>query len=135
MVVALIASLGSIVYFANMPKLGDKFTEFYILGPGGKADTYPKEIVLGESAEISVGIVNHEDKPTSYQFTLTIDDGLDQEVHIGMLADGAKWEEKIYFTPKQSGKQQKLELNLYKDASDQPYHAEPLVLFIDVIPR
>jgi uncharacterized membrane protein len=135
LVVALVASIGSIVYFANMPKLGDRFTEFYILGPEGKANNYPKEIVLGESAEIFIGIVNHEGKPVSYRVVLAIDGVLNREVHVGMLSDGAEWEEKISFIPKQSGKQQKLELNLYKDTSSQPYHKEPLRLFIDVIPK
>jgi uncharacterized membrane protein len=133
--VAIVASIGGIVYLANVPKTGDRFTEFYILGLGDKADNYPKEIVLGKSTEILVGIVNHEGKPASYRVTLAIDGDLDQEVHVGTLTDGAEWEEKISFTPKQSGKQQKLELNLYKDTSNQPYHKEPLRLFIDVIPK
>jgi len=135
LVVAIVASIASIVYLANTPKPGDRFTEFYILGPERKADSYPREIVLGESAEIFVGIVNHEGKPTSYRATLTIDDNIDQEVHVGMLSDDAEWEKKVSFTPKKAGKQQKVELNLYKDASDQAYHKEPLRLFIDVIPQ
>ena len=135
LVVAIVASIGCIIYLANTPKPGDRFTEFYILGPGRKASGYPKEIVLGESAEIFVGVVNHEGKPTSYRAKLTIDDDIDQEVHVGMLPDGAEWEQKVSFTPKKTGKQQKVELNLYKDASDQAYHKEPLRLSIDVIPQ
>ena len=135
LVVAIVASIGFIIYLANTPKPGDRFTEFYILGPERKASGYPTEIVLGESAEIFVGIVNHEGKPTSYRATLTIDDDIDQEVHVGMLSDDAEWEKKVSFTPKKAGKKQKVELNLYKDASDQAYHKEPLRLFIDVIPQ
>jgi uncharacterized membrane protein len=135
LVVAIVASIGCIIYLANTPKPGDRFTEFYILGPERKASGYPKEIVLGESAEIFVGIANHEGKPTSYRATLTIDDDIDQEVHVGMLSDGAEWEQKVSFTPKKAGNQQKVELNLYKGASDQAYHKEPLRLFVDVIPQ
>ena len=135
LVVAIVASIGCIIYLANTPKQGNRFTEFYILGPERKASGYPKEIVLGESTEVFVGIVNHEGKPTSYRATLTIDDNIEQEVHVGMLSDGTEWEQKVIFTPKKAGKQQKVELNLYKGVNDQAHHKEPLRLFIDVIPQ
>jgi len=40
--------------------LQEPFTEFYILGPEGKADNYPTDYVLGENGTVIVGIVNHE---------------------------------------------------------------------------
>ena len=135
LVVAIVASIGCIIYLANAPKPGDRFTEFYILGPERKASGYPREILLGESAEIFVGIVNHEGKPASYRATLTVDGDIIEEFDVGMLADSAEWEQKVRLIPKKAGKQQKVELNLYKDASDQAYHKEPLRLFIDVIPQ
>lgn len=134
LIAAILASIAGIVYLSSVPKPGDRFTEFYILGSEGKAGDFPKEIALGESAEILVGIVNHEGTSASYRFTLTIEGDLYQEINVGMLSDGAKWEQKIIYIPRKSGNQQKLELNLYKDTSAQPYHREPLRLFIDVIP-
>ena len=135
LILAIVASIVGIVYLANVPKPGDKFTEFYILGSESKASDYPKEIVLGESGEIFVGIINHEGKPISYRVTLTINDDLDQEMLVGTLSDDVKWEQKVSFTPKKAGKQQKVELNLYLSSSDQLYHKESLRLYIDVIPQ
>jgi outer membrane lipoprotein-sorting protein len=44
----------------------EPFTEFYILGPEGKAENYPTDYLLGESGTVRVGIVNQEQKPTNY---------------------------------------------------------------------
>ena len=135
LILALAGSIGSIIYLAAVPKPGDRFTEFYILSPERKACDYQREVSLGESDEIFVGIINHEGKPTSYRVTLTIDDYLDKEILVGMLQDDVVWEQKVSFTPKKAGKQQKVELNLYLGSSDQPYLNEPLRLYIDVVPQ
>jgi len=37
-----------IVYVIVTPKQGEKFTEFYILGPEGMADDYPTDLAVGE---------------------------------------------------------------------------------------
>jgi uncharacterized membrane protein len=135
LIAAILASIAGIVYLVSVPRLGDRFTEFYILSPEGKAGDIHKEIALGESAEILVGIVNHEGTSASYRFTLTIEGDLYQDINVGVLSDGAKWEQKVIYIPRKSGNQQQLELTLYKDTNDHPYHKEPLRLFIDVIPR
>lgn len=135
LVLAIAGSIGGIIYLTAVPKPGDRFSEFYILSIEGKAYDYPSEILLGESAEIFVGIINHEGKPTSYRVTLAIDDDLDQEILVGTLPDDVVWEQKVSFAPKKAGKQQKVELNLYQGSSNQPYLNEPLRLYIDVIPQ
>lgn len=35
-------------YIIASPKVGEKFTKFYILGLTGRATDYPKELAMGE---------------------------------------------------------------------------------------
>jgi len=48
------------------PKQGEKFTEFYILGPGGKAEDYPTALKAGETGTVTIGVVNHEYRDMDY---------------------------------------------------------------------
>jgi uncharacterized membrane protein len=47
-------------------KEGEKFTEFYILGPGGMAADYPTRFAAGEPQNIIIGIGNHEYRNVTY---------------------------------------------------------------------
>jgi len=133
LIVAIVVALGFIVYMAVTPQEGDKFTEFYILGTEGKAQDYPKQVILGEPADILIGVVNHEYQSASYQAKIKIDDIEISEVNIGTLANGEKWEREISFTPQFSGEKQRVDFYLYKNGEDEPYLNEPLRLYIDVI--
>jgi uncharacterized membrane protein len=133
LIVAIVVALGFIIYMAVTPQEGDKFTEFYILGTEGKAQDYPKQIILGESAHILIGVVNHEHQPASYQAKIQIGGIEISEINTGTLADGEKWEREISFTPQSSGERQRVDFYLYKNCEDKPYLKEPLRLYIDVI--
>ena len=63
---AIIAAIGTLIYVISTPKVGEKFTEFYILGEEGKAEGYPKQLVVGEEGYVILGIVNHEYEPVTY---------------------------------------------------------------------
>ena len=64
--VAIIIAVVSLIYVIVTPKTGEKFTEFYLLGPGGKAEGYPKNLTLGNNASVTIGIVNHEYRSINY---------------------------------------------------------------------
>jgi uncharacterized membrane protein len=66
LVIAIASSLIALVYVVAVPKQGEKFTEFYILGPGGKASDYPTNLTVGEESTIIIGIANHEYRTVSY---------------------------------------------------------------------
>ena len=55
------------VYVIAVPKEGEKFTEFYILGPGGKTEDYPTNLAVGEEGKVIIGVVNHEYAPATYE--------------------------------------------------------------------
>jgi uncharacterized membrane protein len=133
LIVAIVATLGLIIYMVATPKKGEKFTEFYILSTEGKAQDYPKQVILGEPVDILSGVVNHEYKPTSYRVEIKINGIKTSEVNIGTLANGEKWEEIISFTPQFAGERQRIDFYLYKNGEDEPYLKEPLRLYINVI--
>jgi uncharacterized membrane protein len=66
LVISIAASLIALTYVIAVPKQGEKFTEFYILGPGGKASDYPTNLTVGEEASLIVGIANHEYQTVYY---------------------------------------------------------------------
>jgi uncharacterized membrane protein len=60
LIISIILAIFMVVYVIITPKEGEKFTEFYLLGPGGKAEDYPTNLNVGEDGEVIIGIVNHE---------------------------------------------------------------------------
>jgi uncharacterized membrane protein len=153
--VAILAAVGTLGYVIATPKVGEKFTEFYILGPEGKAENYPTEFVMnggkiiqvsyggkvekGDLGKVIVGIVNHEQEEASYRVEVRINaqnvgvwlDGTEvDEVSPIVLSQGEKWEHEIGFAPEQAGDKQKVEFILYK--GDKAYFEVPPCLHINV---
>ncbi len=133
LVVAILVSLGSLGYVIAIPKEGDKFSEFYILNIDGKAENYPEEITLGESAELIIGVVNHEYEAASYRIEVEINGNEVEQINAPRLAHEEKWERIVRFTPRSDGLNQKVSFWLYKNGATEPYLENPLHLFIDVI--
>jgi uncharacterized membrane protein len=75
LIVLLVAAIGATVYIIVKPNPGDKFTEFYILGTGDKAGNYPTNLSVNETANVTIGIVNHEQATTSYMMVSTLNGG------------------------------------------------------------
>jgi len=66
LIVAIISSIATLGYVITHPRPGEKFTEFYILGPEGKAADYPTELFVGEEGRVILGIANHEYRNVTY---------------------------------------------------------------------
>lgn len=131
--VAIAATLGWIAYIAATPSKSERFTEFYILDTEGKSLDYPMEAWVGKPFNIVMGVVNHEYKTATYVVKIKINGIQSEEVNIGTLAHGEKWERKISITPKLPGDNQVVNFYLYKNGDQEPYLKEPLRLYIDVI--
>ena len=130
-VVAILATLGTLGYVIATPKVGETFTEFYILGQDGKAANYPKELKVGEKGEVIVGVVNHEGKEVSYRVEVVVGSQESTEVGPVVLVNEQKWEGEVGFVPEVAGENQKVEFLLYKDGEVEPC-LEPLHLWVDV---
>lgn len=128
---AIVGALGTVGYVIAMPKTGEKFTEFYILGEEGKAADYPKELVVGEEGRVTTGIINNESETVIYQVEVSIDGLKNNEVGGISLEHGERWENEVSFMPEVAGDNQKVEFFLYKNGEAEPY-LEPLRLWVDV---
>jgi uncharacterized membrane protein len=103
---ALVASLGGVVYVAITPSAQeDPFTEFYILGSGGKAADYPTNLTTGETGEFIVGITNNEHEDLTYTVALVLEDETIEERQVE-VEDGETWEEEFSFTVEEPGENQ-----------------------------
>ena len=62
----IIIAVAFLVYVIITPKIGERFTEFYLLGTDGNATGYPSNLTIGENESLTIGIVNHEYKTVNY---------------------------------------------------------------------
>lgn len=134
LVISILASVVTLAYVVVTPKEGEKFTEFYILGPDGMADGYPTELRTGQSGNVIIGIVNHEYADTDYSIELVLENSsipIGQELRHITLQHNETWEQEVTFTPESVGDDMKLQFLLYKDNNmTEPYR--DLHLWIDV---
>lgn len=133
LVIAIISSISALVYVIVTPKQGEKFTEFYILGPGGMAYDYPTKMVAGEKSTVIVGIGNHEYQLTNYTIRLEFNNAtiLEREA---TLDHNETWERPVSYVLDNLGNDQKLQFLLYREGNfTAPYR--DLHLWVDVSSR
>lgn len=147
LILSIITSVAALVYVIVTPKQGEKFTEFYILGPGGKAYDYPTSVQAGNKSTLIVGVVNHEYMPVNYTMQISLNNNtsinstsmnstsmdntsLEDNSRVSytvlsmnlMLQNNETWERPVTYILNNTGEQQKLELLLYKeDNFTEPY--------------
>lgn len=130
LVVILISMIGVTINIILNPVPSEKFTEFYILGPTGKAYDYPTNLKLGETAEVIIGVINHEYQTTKYRIIIKIGEKIIDNTTL-TLKNGEKWEKRFKFTPTEAGDNQKLQFLLYR-LPDEKRVYRSLHLFINV---
>ncbi|MCS7140542.1 MAG: DUF1616 domain-containing protein [Nitrososphaerota archaeon] len=129
----LIAAIGATIYIAVTPHVGERFTEFYILGPSGKAYGYPTNLTLGESGTVIIGVVNHEYEEVSYRIVILLGNETIAVIDDIRLKHNEAWHQNYTFTPKKAGDRMKLEFLLYREGIEKPYRT--LHLWVTVHPR
>ena len=129
--ISILAVLGTLSYVIATPKVGERFTEFYILGQEGEAAAYPQELKIGETGKVVVGIINQENETVNYHLDVMIEGMMNNRVESLSLEIGDKWEEVVNFTPDRAGDNQKVEILLYRNGQSEPY-LEPLHFWINV---
>jgi uncharacterized membrane protein len=63
---SIILAIGTTVLVMAVPKDGEKFSEFYILGENGEAFQYPQKVTVQEPQQMVIGIRNHEHRDVQY---------------------------------------------------------------------
>ncbi len=121
LLLAILGVSGAIGYVMAQPKVGETFTELYILGLEGKAVDYPRELMVSEEANVILGIANQEYETVSYLVEVRIDGVTNNEVGPVVLKDGEGWESEVSFVPSVAGKNQKVEFLLFKNGEGEVY--------------
>lgn len=143
---SVVAAAGALAYVLATPRPAERFTEFYILGPSGKAEGYPTTMAPGGTAPLTVGVVNHEGEATSYERSLVwiqgelTGDGENRTFAARAerpaitssltLQDEETREENLTITAPEPAGTWKLELRLHKAGSPDVYRR--LHLYVDV---
>jgi len=130
LVVVILGALGVLCFILVKPPVGEQFTEFYILGAGGKAAGYPEGLKVGEEGKVVVGIVNREHESASYRVEVVVNGEKDGDVGAVLLGHEEKWEEEVSFVFEVAGENQKVDFFLYKQDKTDVYRA--LHLWVDV---
>jgi uncharacterized membrane protein len=114
LILSIILAIGTLIYVITVPKVGEKFTEFYILGPDGKADNYPTSLKSDVVSNITVGIVNHEYSSANYTLQIDLDKSILTSKEL-ILGNNETWERNVTFLPNKMGADMKLEFLLFKE--------------------
>ena len=120
---ALLTAAISATAIVVLPKPGERFTEFYILGPEGLAENYPREAVVGQPVTVTVGITNREGVPAGYRVEVRNGDHLIGQVGTLRLDSGETVERPVTFVPTEVGDDVKVMFLLYRDGGEEPYRS------------
>lgn len=120
LVSSIIASSAILIYILVTPKPGERFTEFYILDPDGKASNYPTNIKFGEEGKVIIGIINQEYENITYRLEVIFNGYLIYEDQV-FLIENKKWESPFTFQATKKKEIQKLEFLLYRDQQKEAY--------------
>lgn len=131
LVVAVAGALTAVGYIVASPKAGDARTGFYLPGPSGQSVGYPREVSVGETVEVKVGINNHEQSSVEYRIETWIGGVLKGEVRSPRIANGEEWLGAVSFTPSVITEHTKVEFRLFRNGETDPW-LEPLFLWIAV---
>ncbi len=130
LVVSVIGVAAVAGYVIAKPRIGQQFTEFYILGAERGATDYPGDLVVGQDAEVTLGVINREHRRTDYRLVVDIEGVLTGEIGPVVLEHEEKWEQTVNFSFQRAGENHEVEFRLYGDDDPEPYLQ--LRLWVDV---
>lgn len=123
LIITIVGALGILGYMAASPKTEEKFTEFYVLDNAGGTTNYPRQLSLGATGNVILGIVNHERQEVIYRIEIRSSGVIIKEVRSVTLQEDQKWEQKVDFTPVSIGESQKVEFLLFKEGQVESYQS------------
>ena len=114
LIFSIAVAAGMILFVVTTPKIGERFTEFYILDASGKADKYPTNLKYNYPAELLVGVVNQEYVTINYTVRIALDKEVLTDTRL-KLNHNETWEKNITFIPDKEGNDMKLEFWLFRE--------------------
>ncbi len=114
LILAIVGAIGTLGYVIASPRVGERFTEFYVLGLEGRAEGYPTELIVGEEGRVILGITNREHEIMGYAVKIKVGGFLERTIGPIELAHEQGWREQVGFVPRQPGENQKVQFLLYR---------------------
>jgi len=71
-VIMLVASVVVLAWAVTTPRVGERFTQLAILGPGGMATDYPRNLTVGEDATVLLSIESFEHRSLNYTIAIVL---------------------------------------------------------------
>lgn len=71
-VVALVATVVLLAYIIAVPRSGESFTQFALLGPDMMAKDYPRNLSVGQTALVYVSVGSFETSPKNYSLVILL---------------------------------------------------------------
>lgn len=122
---SVIFSVSVLAYSLATPNPRESYTEFYLLGPGGKMQGYPTAFSVGQQKLVTVGIANHENQDVEYTLKVNLTSGnTSTTLYSGrqIVANGQTVEKNISLTPNRIGNNTRIDFLLYRDdLTTSPY--------------
>jgi uncharacterized membrane protein len=119
LVAVVVATMGFLIYLVTSARIDGKGTDFYLLGPQGKAENYPENVGLGQKASVVVGIMNRDGSQNTYRVEIALDGEAVAEYPSIVLPAGKQVERMVDFAPAKTG-QQMVEVRLYHEPEAKP---------------
>lgn len=129
--VALVALIG-VPALAVALRPEERFTEFYVLGEGGKLEGYPTRLAPGEAFTLTFGVGNFEGEPTRYRLVAAFGED-PRTFETPAIPAGERWEETLELAAPDANGRTKLPFELYRDGVDTEAYRN-LHLFVDIEP-
>lgn len=121
LIFSIIIFAGTIYLSFTTPKIGEKFTEFYVLNSSARTDNYLTDLKVNHPYDYLVGIVNYEYMPVDYTIKVALDKNVLASESLTLNYEEV-WENDITFVPDKEGKNMQLEFWLFKNNNPtEPY--------------
>ena len=130
----LVVALLSAAAIAILPRLGERFTEFYMLGSEGLAENFPRQTNVSQPLVVTIGVHNQEGVSASYRVEARDEKGVIGQAGPFSLKAGEQIEAPLTFTPQQTGDDVLVTISLYRDDQPGPYRTLKLWLKVDPAP-
>jgi uncharacterized membrane protein len=127
--IVLVVAICGVILIVVLPQPSEPFTELFLLGSGGNASNYPTNLTVGQTANVTVGVVSHENANANYTLVVTLDNATITTRSFS-LANNEQWENSISFAPTHSGMGQKLDFYLFKGDDPNVYRSVYLYLTV-----
>jgi len=114
------------------PSEAEFMTEFYLLGPQGLAEGFPREVPARERLTVTAGVTNREQGQAAYAIVVRSGHQVLAVTQPFPLAKGETWEGPLTFTMPFAQEDQLVEIFLSRDGQPFPYRT--LRLWLDVTP-